>query len=182
MIFGDSTYAMAIGKARMMEAQIKKCGGCTVLTLEDSPMAEASTRMPQLTTSLLQRFGDKWTYSLAINDLYYDFMGPSLSVGRQGGRRTRRTTSRPATARNRPSSASAPKQYQIATVPEPLHEQGWQLVDELNRAFAKQPWSGYVSGIHLVTADNIAFDGGPKNVFDPDNGYRDAYKKIWGVH
>ena len=44
------------------------------------------------------------------------------------------------------------KQYQMATVPEPLHEQGWQLVDELNRAFAGEPWSGYVSGIHLVTA------------------------------
>ena len=35
--------------------------------------------------------------------------------------------------------------------------------------------------VHLVTADNIAFDGGPKNVFDPDNGYRDAYKKIWSA-
>ena len=44
----------------------------------------------------------------------------------------------------------------MATVPEPLHEQGWQLVDELNRAFAGEPWSGYISGIHLVTADNIA--------------------------
>jgi ribose transport system substrate-binding protein len=32
-----------------------------------------------------------------------------------------------------------------------------------------------------VTADNTAYDGGPKNVFDPDNGYRDVYKKIWGV-
>jgi ribose transport system substrate-binding protein len=38
-----------------------------------------------------------------------------------------------------------------------------------------------MSGIHLVTADNIAFDGGPDNVFDPDNGYREAYKKIWAV-
>ena len=73
------------------------------------------------------------------------------------------------------------KQFQMATVPEPLHEQGWQLIDELNRAFHKKPWSGYVSGIHLVTASNIAYDGGPKNVFDPDNGYREVYKKIWGV-
>ena len=50
VIFGDSNYAMAIGKAKMMEAEIKKCGGCTVLSLEDSPMTEASLRMPQLTT------------------------------------------------------------------------------------------------------------------------------------
>ncbi len=32
VIFGDSNYAMAIGKAKMMEAEIKKCGGCTVLS------------------------------------------------------------------------------------------------------------------------------------------------------
>ena len=88
VIFGDSNYAMAIGKAQMMEAEIEKCAGCKVLSLEDSPMAEASMRMPQLTTSLLQRFGDKWTYSLAVNDLYYDFMGPSLvSAGKSGDRR-----------------------------------------------------------------------------------------------
>jgi energy-coupling factor transporter ATP-binding protein EcfA2 len=53
-----------------------------------------------------------------------------------------------------------------------LNMQGWQLADELNRAFAHEKWSGFVPGVHLVTAANIAFDGGPKNVFDPDNGYR----------
>ena len=73
------------------------------------------------------------------------------------------------------------KDHQAATVPEPLNMQGWQLVDELNRSFAKQPWSGFVPTVHLVTGDNIAFDGGPKNVFDPDNGYRDHYRAIWGV-
>ncbi|EJZ20100.1 sugar ABC transporter substrate-binding protein, partial [Rhizobium sp. Pop5] len=56
----------------------------------------------------------------------------------------------------------------------------WQLVDELNRAFAGAPWSGYVSPLHVVTSQNVEFDGGPKNSFDPDNGYRDQYKKIWG--
>ncbi|HVL20157.1 MAG TPA: substrate-binding domain-containing protein [Amaricoccus sp.] len=181
VIFGDSNYEMAIGKARMMEAAIKDgCSGCEVLVLEDSPMTEASSRMPQLTTSLLQRFGTKWTYSLAVNDLYYDFMGPSLSsAGIDGGDPPHNISagdgSESAFQRIRDG------QYQMATVPEPLQLQGWQLVDELNRAFAGEPWSGYVSGIHLVTAENIAFDGGPDNVFDPDNGYRDVYRKIWGV-
>ena len=178
VIFGDSNYEMAIGKARMMEADIKKCTGCAVLTLEDSPMTEASTRMPQLTTSLLQRFGAKWTYSLAVNDLYYDFMASSLgAAGLQG-------TDAPHNISAGDGSESAFQRirntdYQIATVAEPLTEQGWQLVDELNRAFAQQPWSGYVSPVHLVTPDNIAYDGGPRNVLDPDNGYRDAYKAIW---
>ena len=178
VIFGDSNYEMAIGKARLIEADIKKCAGCTALVLEDSPMTEASTRMPQLTTSLLQRYGAKWTYSLAVNDLYYDFMAASLgAAGLQG-------TDAPHNISAGDGSESAfqrirNKEFQTATVAEPLTEQGWQLVDELNRAFAGQPWSGYVSPVHLVTPENIAYDGGPRNVFDPDNGYRDAYKAIW---
>ena len=71
-------------------------------------------------------------------------------------------------------------QYQAATVAEPLNLQGWQLIDELNRALAGEQWSGYVSPLHVVTKENVEFDGGPNNTFDPGNGYRDEYKKIWG--
>jgi len=180
VIFGDSNYAMAIGKAKMMEAEIKKCGGCTVLSLEDSPMTEASLRMPQLTTSLLQRYGDKWTYSLAVNDLYYDFMGPSLaSAGKNG-------TDAPHNISAGDGSESAfarirAKQFQMATVPEPLHEQGWQLVDELNRAFHGAPPSGFVQPPFLVTKENIHSEGGDKNTFIPSNDYKKHYLEIWGV-
>ena len=72
-------------------------------------------------------------------------------------------------------------QYQAATIPEPLTLQGWQCVDELNRAFAGAPPSGYVTAVHLVTDSNIAYDGGPQNIFDPDNNYQEQYKKIWGI-
>ena len=71
-------------------------------------------------------------------------------------------------------------QYQSVTVAEPLNLQGWQLVDELNRAMHGEPASGYMSPLHVVTKANIDFDGGDKNMFDPGNGYRDAYAKIWG--
>ena len=64
---------------------------------------------------------------------------------------------------------------------EPLNLQGWQMIDELNRAFAGEAWSGFQSPLHVVTPENIEFDGGPENTFDPGNGYRDEYKKIWGV-
>ena len=131
-------------------------------------------------TTLLQKYGAKWTYSLAINDLYFDFMGPSLAAAGIKGDGTPKAISAGDGSESAFQRIRA-KQYQAGTVPEPLNQQGWQLVDELNRAFNKADWSGYVSGIHLVTPDNIAFDGGPKNVFDPDNGYRDQYKKIWGV-
>ena len=179
VIFTDSQYAIAVYKARAMEAVIKKCGGCTVLSFEDSPIAESSTRMPQLTTSLLQRFGDKWTHSLAINDLYFDFMGSSLKAAGKKGDDTPRAVSAGDGSEAAYQRIRA-KNYQSATVPGPLNMQGWQVVDELNRAFAKAPWSGYVPGVHLVTTENVNRDGGGKNIYDPENGYRDQYKRIWG--
>jgi len=150
-----------------------------VLEYVDTPIAETSQRMPQLTTSLLQKYGDAWTHSLAINDLYFDFMGPSLAAAGKAG------TDAPINVAAGDGSESAYQriragQFQKVTVAEPLNLQGWQLVDELNRAIAGEKWSGYLSPLHVVTADNVEFDGGPKNAFDPENGYRDQYKKIWG--
>ena len=177
VIFTDGQYQIAVAKADRMKQVIQQLGG-TVLSYEDTPIAETSNRMPQLTTSLLQRFGAKWTHSLAINDIYYDFMGPSLSSAGISGD----GSPRPVAAGDGSESAYQrirSGEYQSVTVAEPLNLQGWQLVDELNRAFAGQPPSDYVSPLHVVTKDNVEFDGGPRNSFDPDNGYRKAYSAIW---
>lgn len=179
VIFTDSQYSIAIYKAKAMEAVIKKCGGCTVLSFEDSPIADSATRMPGLTTSLLQRFGAKWTHSLAINDLYFDFWGSSLKAAGKKGDDMPRAVSAGDGSEAAYQRIRA-KNYQSATVPGPLNMQGWQVIDEMNRAFAKAPWSGYVPLAHVVTAANVGADGGDKNLFDPGNGYRDQYKKIWG--
>ena len=69
---------------------------------------------------------------------------------------------------------------QIGTVPEPLFLHGWQLVDELNRAMSKVEPSGYNAPLHLVTLQNITYDGGPKDVFDPSNDFRAKYLSYWG--
>ena len=79
VIFTDSTYAIAIAKADRMKQEIEKLGG-TVLEYVDTPIADTSNRMPTLTTALLQKYGPKWTHSLAINDIYFDFMGPALAA------------------------------------------------------------------------------------------------------
>ncbi|MFK7853727.1 MAG: substrate-binding domain-containing protein [Granulosicoccus sp.] len=177
IIFTDSTYQIAIDKADRMKEVIEELGG-TVLEYVDTPIAETSQRMPQLTTSLLQRYGSKWTHSLAINDLYFDFMGPSLAAAGIKG------DGAPVNVSAGDGSESSyqrirSRQYQQVTVAEPLNLQGWQLIDEMNRALAGEEWSGYVSPLHVVTTDNVEFDGGPRNTFDPENGYQDAYKKIW---
>jgi len=72
VIFTDSTYQIAIDKADRIKETIEAMGG-TVLEYVDTPIADTSTRMGPLTTSLLQKFGSEWTHALAINDLYFDF-------------------------------------------------------------------------------------------------------------
>ncbi|UJW84537.1 substrate-binding domain-containing protein [Devosia sp. SL43] len=178
VIFTDSTYAIAIAKADKIKETIEALGG-TVLEYVDTPIADTSTRMPSLTTALLQKYGASWTHALAINDIYFDFMGPALAAAGIAG------DGAPKAVAAGDGSESAYQrirtaQYQAVTVAEPLNLQGWQLIDELNRAIQGAEWSGYTSPLHVVTADNISFDGGDNNLFDPGNGYRDEYARIWG--
>src|SRR5207237_10597167 len=68
--------------------------------------------------------------------------------------------------------------FQTGTVAEPLNLHGWQMVDEMNRLFAKEPVSGYVYPVHLVTPDNITSDGGDRLQYDPATGPPAAYRRI----
>jgi ribose transport system substrate-binding protein len=180
IVFTDSTERISVMKSDAMAANIRACSGCEVFETIDTPLASVSTRIPQMTQSLLQRYGKKWTHSLAINDGFYDFMAPPLrAVGIPG-------EGPPVNIAGGDGSQAAFERirrgkYQFATVAEPLRLHGWQLIDESNRALSGQPWSGFVAPTHLVTRENIGSNGGPQNVYDPDNGYREVYKKIWGV-
>jgi ribose transport system substrate-binding protein len=78
ILFTDSIYKIATVKTNAEADAIKGCKGCRVLTIEDTPIGDLANRMPQLTTSLLARYGKKWTYGIAVNDLYFDFSAPSL--------------------------------------------------------------------------------------------------------
>jgi ribose transport system substrate-binding protein len=180
VVFTDSAYAIAIVKHDAMMAAVNGVEGSSILELVDTPIAEVQTRMPGITTGLYQQYGAQLNWMIAVNDLYFDFAIPTLrtlGVPPSGP---------PQMVSGGDGSVSAydrvrQGQYQSATIPEPLNLHGWQAIDEMNRAFAGAPPSGYVTPVHLVTMDNIGVDGGPNNIFDPDNGYRDQYKKIWGI-
>jgi ribose transport system substrate-binding protein len=177
VIFTDSTYQIAIDKADRMKKGLEDAG-VKVLEYVDTPIAETSTRMGPLTTTLLQKYGAEWTHSLAINDLYFDFMGPALAAAGIDGK------SNPKAGSAGDGSEAAFQrirsgEYQAVTVAEPLNLQGWQLVDELNRAISGEACSGYITAPALVTEEGLKAMG-DSNAFDPQNGYREAYAAIWG--
>jgi ribose transport system substrate-binding protein len=177
VIFTDSRFGIAMAKAAVMADVIRACAGCTLLEMRDVAISQAAARMPDITRELLGRHGGRWTHALAINDIYFDYAIPTLT---QAGRPPEGLQllsagdgSAPAFLRIRAGV------FQTATVAEPLNLQGWQAVDELNRLMSGQGVSGFVAPVHLVTAGNLAPGSGGSALFDPDNGYRDAYRRIW---
>ncbi len=122
------------GKSQLIKSELRTCSSVSLLSYENIPIPDATTRTPTEVSSLLARFGDKWTHSDAINDLYFADAAAALrAAGKEGAR-----------GRRRPSAFERvrDKQYQTATVPEPLVEHGWQMVDEFNRSLNRQPASG----------------------------------------
>jgi len=180
ILFKDSITTISTAKTNASADVITGCAGCSVLETQDTPMGDLANRMPSLATSLLTKYGQRWTYSIAVNDLYFDFSAPSLQAAgvdpASGYPRQISSGDGSVTAFQRIRQ----KRYQIGTVAEPLRLQGWMCIDELNRAFAGQPPSGFVPPPHLFIASNLDRDGGPNNVYEPENGYKDVYKKIWG--
>jgi ribose transport system substrate-binding protein len=178
--FKDSITTISTAKTNASEEVIKGCAGCKVLETEDTPMGDLANRMPSLTTSLLTKYGKQWTYAIAVNDLYFDFSAPSLQAAgvdpANGFPRQISSGDGSVTAFQRIRQ----RRYQIGTVAEPLRLQGWMCIDELNRALAGQPPSGFVPPPHLFIASNLDRDGGPNNFYEPENGYKDIYRKIWG--
>ncbi len=174
-IFTDGQYDIAVLKADAMKAYIEACSGCSVLSYQDSPIAEAGQRMPGLISNLLQENGDKLTYLLAINGNYF---GGAQEALRAAGKDPAGTPKSVAAGDGDAAEFQRIRNvdYQAATVAEPLILQGWQLVDEANRAIAGDSDSGFVAAPALITKQNVPSG----DVYDPSSGYRDVYKKVWG--
>lgn len=174
-IFTDGQYELAVTKAKAMEAYFKACSGCKVLSFEDSPIAEADQRMPGLVSNLLQQNGEKLTYLMAINGNYFSGAAQALSdAGKAADGPPKSVAAGDGDAAEMQRIRSG--NYQAATVAEPIGLQGWQLVDEVNRALAGEKPSGFVAAPGLITKANVPTG----DVFDPASGYRDVYKKVWG--
>ena len=174
VVITDASIPFARNKSDLIRKELATCSGVKLLAQENIPIPDASSRTPREISSLLARFQNEWTYSIAINDLYFADAAPAF---RAAGRKGSGPPFNIGAGDGDPSAFQRinSEQYQAATVPEPLSLQGWQIVDEFNRAFAGRPASGYVAPVHLTTAANSA----GATTWDP-SGYREAYRKIWG--
>jgi ribose transport system substrate-binding protein len=174
VIFTDRRYPIAAYKADVMAAEIRQCRRCSVLEVVDSPIDLAQQQMPAIVSSLLHRFGTRFRYMLTINGIY---IGGALAAFANAGR----GGDDPPFAIGAGDGDTSDFErihagdHQTASIAEPLYLQGWQIIDELNRARAGQPPSGYIAPPRLITRADV-----PRGeVFDPPSGYRANYRRIW---
>jgi ribose transport system substrate-binding protein len=175
VIFTDSEFAIAVRKADVMRSELRSCRRCAVLQTINTPIASAEQWMPAIVASLVQRYGARFGYLLGINGAFIAGARAGLvGAGRSGDNPPFGVAAGDGDASEFARIRTG--DYQKASVAEPLYLQGWQLIDELNRARAGAPASGYVAPPRLITkADVPAGD-----VFDPPGDYRANYARIWG--
>lgn len=180
IVFSDPNYKIAAIKAKMMVDTLKQCRTCQVLELKLLALDQIAEKMPNTLNQLWKSHGEDITHFLAINDLYIDYAAPSFV------KRLENNKNIPLNISAGDGSKAAYKRinqqrFQLATVPEPLYLHGWQIIDELNRAFNHYPPSGYSTPVHLVIPNNVGelINNKSAGIYDPNNGYREAYLKIW---
>jgi ribose transport system substrate-binding protein len=177
VIFNDNQYAVANAKTDAMKKALETCAGykgCKLLSIENIPISDAAQAIPAAVPKLAAAHGTEWTYSLAINDAYFDEINYPLVA-------SKRTDIINVSAGDGSTKAlgriGAGVSRQAATIAEPIKLQGYQLADELNRAFAGAPPSGFQSKPILVTADLLKKTG--SKGIEADLSFEAAYSAIW---
>ena len=173
IIVTHNEYGIAKIKSDAMKAELGQCPDCTLDTYVNFPAAEASDRMPQLTTSWVSRYGTDF-YALTVGDNDWDFATTSLASG-----------SAPKTIHLIGSDGTAAAyqrirngDYEDATVPEPAQEEADYAIYQMNLALHHKPAATWVPPIYLVTQANVDTEGGKQDVFDPSDDYTQHFTSL----
>jgi len=179
IVVTDTQYAIARAKADAAQATIEACDNCKMLEYVSTPAGSTNQNMPGLFTSWIQKYPDPF-YVYSVSDA--GFFDPGVPALRTGGV--------PPTGRivllgsdGSPAAYGRIKasEYQLGTIPEPARLQGWQAVDELNRALNGAPASGFVQPLHLITKDNVDTDINEDGIYEPVVDYEAEYARVWGL-
>jgi ribose transport system substrate-binding protein len=171
----DNNYAIARFKAQAATEPVKNCKDCQFLEMLSVPIADTATRIPNIVSGLLARYGHQW-YMTTCCDNYYPYVASAL---RSSGASTSDVllvgSDGPPSAYDMIRKGS----YEIATVPEPSTLFGYEAVDAIVRAMAGEPPADFIQPTYLVTHENVDAEGGTKNEFIPSNNFACHYETIW---
>jgi ribose transport system substrate-binding protein len=172
----DMTYPIDVEKNAGFDAAFK-LSKTSSIKIDNYPFGSRSTLTGPQVTAITQKDPDV-NWFLTINDSYFDYAIPTLrSDGIQPG-----SLNLDSAGDGSPSAFQRIREnsWQVATVPEPLNEQGWIMADEIDRAVNHKPPFNFVTKVHLTVHSNVNDDGGAKNVYTPGDNYQARFTKLWG--
>jgi ribose transport system substrate-binding protein len=173
-IFYDPGFQISVEKADVIRAAIERCHGCRVLVMDRVPISQAQALMPAIIARMVRRYGKRLTDLLAVNGNYFVGTAAGLfALGIAGDAPPLAVAAGDGDASEFERIRSG--HYQAASVAEPLYLQGWQLIDDLNRALRHRPAAKYIPPPRLIIRANAPAGG----VFDPPTEYRRNYLRIW---
>jgi ribose transport system substrate-binding protein len=177
VIFNDGRFDIANAKTQAMADGVTRCAPglrCELLAVVDVPISDAAQQMPQQVPALLARWGDRWTYAMAINDVYFDHMEIPLQLARRKDLANVAAGDGSVKALSRVRSGRA---AQIATIGEPLDLQGYQLLDEIQRALHGHAPSGFIQEPLVLNARSLQQSGGNPSRQTLKRWYHDRWLK-----
>lgn len=177
IILNDSSSQFALHKAHNIASTLRSKGH-EPLEIMDLPMAAVTLKTIETTQALWGKYGTQWNCTIAINDIYFDFLEAAfVAAGIE-------ETQYPISISGGDGSKEAFERiqndtHQKVTIAEPLLLQGWQIVDEINRALSGESWSGFCTESCAITNNNIVTNVSIDEFYDPANKYRDHYLQYW---
>jgi len=173
IILTDNLYAIAQEKSLAMQEQLETCATVELLEFCNSPIADVSKNMPQLTASWIAKYGTPF-YVMCVADYYFDFATPTL---RSGGIDPADVQLLGADGTEAAIQRVSTGDYQTITIPEHTTLFGYMAVDSLNRVFNGEEPVNYVPDIHIITKDNYQAGNGIDSEL-----LKEVYGNIWGVN
>jgi ribose transport system substrate-binding protein len=154
-----------------LAAELSKCSGCSIVATPQSELASLSNRFPGVITSTLQAHPEA-KYIVTPYDAASIFAGQAIrTAGKTGQVKITGFEGDPS------AIAALKKGDQAATVADPTHFMGWQVVNETVRALAHQKPTNILNKWRLFTKDNIGEVKG--DVYETEYDYRSKFKSLW---
>jgi ribose transport system substrate-binding protein len=174
VLINDNRFEIANTKTSLLKASIAKCNFCRLLTTENIEIGNVNSEIPIAAERWNKLYGKEWTHTVAINDAYFDAINVQMSIIKRNDIQNISAGDGSYIALSRIKSG---RSQQIASVAEPIGVQGWQIADELNRAFAGQPPSGFIAKPIVVTTALLHEIQGDE--IDQFLKYKIHYRAIW---
>ena len=174
VILRDDEFPGVKDRQETVAKVLATCAGCTILDQVGLTIQQATnpSTMQQQVQSLAARFGSKMQYIVAPFGTVDGLVVPAL-------RAAGRTDVKVLGYDGNKQQVQLCKQGSVAAIAVTmLAWTGWGGVDQLNRAFSRQPAAEEKVPAFLATKETCAGDGLAEDVSTFD--YKAEYKKLWG--